>query len=212
MNNKTCSKCGELKAFEFFWRQAGGKFGLRSVCKACLTAETLAYKKAHPTKIKAIQKKYRDSNQNKLKSILKVYYQENKDRLNKHRDARLENDEMFAIKHRFRGCITTTFRRLGYSKITLSHQILGADWKTVKAHFESRFTDGMSWENRKEWHIDHIIPMALAKTEEDAIKLNHYTNLRPLWAKDNRSKSDALPSNDELHQYGIDWLLKEIAA
>jgi hypothetical protein len=47
----------------------------------------------------------------------------------------------------------------------------------------------MSWENRRLWHIDHIIPLALAKNEDQLIKLNHYTNLRPLWAKDNLVKS-----------------------
>ena len=46
----------------------------------------------------------------------------------------------------------------------------------------------MTWENRSDWHIDHIIPIASAITEEDVIRLNHYTNLRPLWAKDNLAK------------------------
>ena len=43
----------------------------------------------------------------------------------------------------------------------------------------------MSWENRHEWHIDHIMPMASAVTQEDAERLQHYTNLRPAWANDN---------------------------
>jgi hypothetical protein len=47
----------------------------------------------------------------------------------------------------------------------------------------------MSWENRAEWHIDHIVPLATAKCEEDVIKLNHFTNLRPLWAADNLKKN-----------------------
>ena len=38
------------------------------------------------------------------------------------------------------------------------------------------------------WHIDHIVPLATAKTEEQVAKLNHYTNIQPLWAKDNLSK------------------------
>jgi hypothetical protein len=50
----------------------------------------------------------------------------------------------------------------------------------------------MSWNNRSEWHIDHITPMASAKTEHDAIKLNHYENLRPLWAIDNLRKGSKI--------------------
>lgn len=51
----------------------------------------------------------------------------------------------------------------------------------------------MTWENKGlysgelnyGWDIDHIIPLSTAKTEEDVIKLNHYTNLKPLYSKIN---------------------------
>jgi hypothetical protein len=46
----------------------------------------------------------------------------------------------------------------------------------------------MSWENHGEWHIDHIVPLSSAITEEELRKLSHYTNLQPLWATDNLSK------------------------
>lgn len=52
----------------------------------------------------------------------------------------------------------------------------------------------MNWENRGlyngelnyGWDIDHIIPLSSARTEEDVIRLNHYTNLQPLCSKMNR--------------------------
>jgi hypothetical protein len=46
----------------------------------------------------------------------------------------------------------------------------------------------MTLENYGEWHLDHIIPLATATTREDVVRLNHYTNFQPLWAKDNLSK------------------------
>ena len=48
----------------------------------------------------------------------------------------------------------------------------------------------MTFENHGEWHLDHIKPISLAKSEEEIIELNHYTNFQPLWAKDNLSKSN----------------------
>ena len=55
----------------------------------------------------------------------------------------------------------------------------------------------MTWENYgedeeknkvKAWHIDHIIPLSSAKSEDELIALSHYTNLQPLWAMDNLKK------------------------
>lgn len=36
------------------------------------------------------------------------------------------------------------------------------------------------------WDIDHVVEMKTAETEEDVIRLNHYTNLRPLDSRINR--------------------------
>ena len=48
----------------------------------------------------------------------------------------------------------------------------------------------MSWDNHGEWHIDHITPISYAKTEEDVLKLNHFSNFQPLWEFDNLSKGN----------------------
>jgi hypothetical protein len=72
--------------------------------------------------------------------------------------------------------------------------MIGCVPKQLKIHIENQFTDNMSWDNYGlfGWHIDHIVPLSSAKTEEDLYKLCHYTNLQPLWAKDNWSKSNKL--------------------
>lgn len=66
--------------------------------------------------------------------------------------------------------------------------MLGCDYGTLAAHLESKFTEGMDWSNRGKWHIDHVMPLASAKTEDELTALCHYTNLQPLWAYDNLSK------------------------
>ena len=73
-------------------------------------------------------------------------------------------------------------------------KMLGCTPDELRLHLEKQFIDNMSWDNygRYGWHIDHIIPISSAKTEEEVYKLAHYTNLQPLWAKDNYYKGDKI--------------------
>ena len=77
-----------------------------------------------------------------------------------------------------------------YKKTTKVYKVIGCTQQELLQHIEKQFLKGMSWKNRKLWHIDHIIPMDSAKTLEDNYKLNHFTNLRPMWAKNNLSKKN----------------------
>ena len=80
------------------------------------------------------------------------------------------------------------------AKNNRTFDLVGCTPKELKKHIEKQFLPGMSWENYnfETWHIDHIKPISLAKTMDDIIrlKLMHYTNLQPLWAKDNMKKSN----------------------
>jgi hypothetical protein len=77
-------------------------------------------------------------------------------------------------------------------KPSRSFELLGTDLESFKAYMESLFTEGMTWENHGEWHIDHIVPLASGKTPEEIWELCHYTNLQPLWAEDNLRKHTKL--------------------
>ena len=72
--------------------------------------------------------------------------------------------------------------------------ILGFTSQQLIEHLEAQFKDGMSWENRELWHIDHIRPIASFKFEsiedDDFKKCWALDNLQPLWAKDNIIKRD----------------------
>jgi len=75
------------------------------------------------------------------------------------------------------------------SKKNTTFDIIGCTPEYLKEHIETQFTEGMSWELIGKYiHIDHIIPLCSAKTEEEIYKLCHYSNLQPLWAKDNLLK------------------------
>ena len=92
------------------------------------------------------------------------------------------------MKLRIADLVRKSIKSKGFVKSSRTKQILGCDHETFIKHIESQFKDGMSWDNRSEWHIDHKIPMASAKAEGEVLALNHYTNLQPLWAMDNIKK------------------------
>jgi hypothetical protein len=75
--------------------------------------------------------------------------------------------------------------------------MLGAPYEVAKSHIERQFTKGMTWANHGEWHIDHVIPLASADNEAELINLCHYTNLQPLWAKDNLVKHATIISGTQ---------------
>jgi hypothetical protein len=140
-------------------------------------------------------KEYRNNN----KHIAKKYMERNRIRLNKmsneRQKLRKKEDHIFRIKCVLRCTILDAFKNKGFKKSSRTEKILGCDYITFIEHLKKQLPKGETLENfgRYGFHIDHIIPLSTARTEEEVIKLNHYTNLRPLWYKDNWSKSDILP-------------------
>lgn len=102
--------------------------------------------------------------------------------------ARQEIDPVYRLTCHMRTFINNALRRADCTKDRRTEEILGCDIESFRRHIERQFLPGMTWDKRARWHIDHIIPMAQAKTEDEAVRLNHYTNLRPMWAKDNLVK------------------------
>ncbi len=161
-----------------------------------LAANERAYRESNKDKIAAYAKAYGESNKDKIAARKKAYYEANKEKAAAYAKTyireRRKSDPLFAMQYRLRCRTAAAFRNQGYRKNTKTQETLGADWGVVKEHLESTFTEGMSWDNRELWHIDHIIPLASASNEEELIKLCHYTNLQALWAEDNLAKGDKI--------------------
>jgi len=121
------------------------------------------------------------------KNNLKFLNPEYKSLERKRHYQKYKNDPVYALSKRLRQRIYHFIRHFK-SKKTL--EILGCSYEEFKIHIETQFTEGMSWDRLNEIHIDHIIPLSSAETIEDVYKLNYYTNLQPLWAKDNLIKSN----------------------
>lgn len=86
----------------------------------------------------------------------------------------------------------------GAHKSKRTESILGCSFSSFKLHLENQFLPGMSFENRSAWHIDHIVPCSLAEGAEEIESMFHFSNLRPMWAQDNRLKSNKLPPESDL--------------
>jgi hypothetical protein len=114
------------------------------------------------------------------------------------RRERRKVDLLYATKERLRTRICNFMKKRGVTKDKTTETMLGCSYDKFVKHLEGQFKDGMFWENRGEWHIDHIIPLNSAKTDEEIVRLCHYTNLQPLWAKENIRKKDKLP-----HEFSI---------
>lgn len=121
---------------------------------------------------------------------------------------RRTKDSLFRLSGDIRGLINQSIRNKGYTKKSRTHSILGISFKGFQEHIEKQFTEGMSWDNRSDWHLDHIIPVASANNEEEMHLLNHHLNFQPLWAEHNLYKSDNY--NEEGKQAMLQRIIKHI--
>ena len=157
-----------------------------------------AYYLSNKEEISKKQKEYRLKNSDKILDQKKEYYQNNKESRNiytkKYLKERMCKDELFKFIGNLRACIRGTFKRGNnqFKKGAKTEDILCCTIKEFIIYIENKFTEGMSLENHGEWHLDHIIPISTAKTKEEVIKLNHYTNFQPLWALDNLKKGNKI--------------------
>jgi hypothetical protein len=141
-------------------------------------------------KISIKNKEYRETHLEDLRYKNKMYHRENAKKLTEKRQERIDSTPLRQFKERIRLLTKNAFYRLKHNKAKRTHAILGADWEIIKEHIVSQFNDGMTWEHfiAGDIHIDHIQPLASAKSEEELVALCHYKNLQPLWALDNLKK------------------------
>jgi len=207
MITKVCNKCNVLKTQEELVKRSGSVDGYRSLCKICYNKYKNEKYKKNSTKIKETQRKSKDKNPNyivsyrkrnreKLLDQMKNYYQNNseklKDYMKKYQRERNRTDSLFNVKTTLRTRIYKFLSVKNIKKVSKTFEIIGCTPKELKEHLERQFTDNMGWDNRSLWHIDHIIPLSSAKSEDEIYKLCHYSNLQPLWAQDNRKKSNKI--------------------
>ena len=111
--------------------------------------------------------------------------------INNYHKQRKAKDPLYRLQCNMRIMGNRVVKQLALGKkpaCTLKWQ--GCTAEELKTHFESLFQEGMTWDNYGQWQVDHIRPVCSFSAEEWE-QINHYTNLQPLWAKDNYSKISA---------------------
>lgn len=152
------------------------------------------YKLKNKEKIDKQNQEYREINREKCCNATKVYYQKNKEIINKksyeYAKKRRQEDYIYKFKSQTRRMINNSFRRNGHTKNEKTEKIIGCSLDYFIKYLLQTFKDnyGYEWDNKEQIDIDHIIPLATAQTEEDIIKLCHYTNLQLLKHNDNLKK------------------------
>tara|TARA_Y100000389_G_scaffold183941_2_gene201904 strand:+ start:6566 stop:7285 length:720 start_codon:yes stop_codon:yes gene_type:complete len=167
-------------------------------------------------KIKEANKKYRAANKEKIKEDNKKYwckyykkYNEclnekireyranpsNKKLINKRRRARAawryKNDPDYRLTRLLRGRFWKALKSKNIKKNSHVLELTSCSIDFLRKYLSKQFEEGMTWGNQGQWHIDHRKPCASfdLSNEEDQRKCFHYTNLQPLWGKENMEKS-----------------------
>jgi len=128
---------------------------------------------------KVADKKYREKNKEKLYNNHKKWYEENKDKWNEYlkqyreknidkirktkRDYernRKAKDPLYKLINNFRTAIYQVLKENNINKNGHYFEILKYTPEDLILHLETKFTNGMTWDNYGEWHVDHIKPIS----------------------------------------------------
>lgn len=150
------------------------------------------------TKVLNAQKEYRENNKDKVRESKRREYIKNKRSYILYRKNNKEKIKESKRQCKLNNPITDftrrTLNRIEKAKlprrIDKYESILGYTQEQFIKRIEFQFKNGMSWDNRSEWHIDHKKPIArfLEQGITDPKIINALSNLQPLWASDNLSK------------------------
>jgi len=219
---KICTKCQEEKLFtaEFFHRHKASKSGFHGKCKACRVAEKREWALNNGNKIKSYGESYYKDNKDVISTRRKALYVENAETIrpieaakqrkirktDKHKAYKAQYRKEHQIEENMRSALCNCVA--GRQKTSKTFKYIGLSVEGFRDYLSALWTEGMNWENYGNphgdhtycWHIDHIVPLTVfsfnsisGRRLENALhEAWHYSNLQPLWAKDNLSKGGRL--------------------
>lgn len=170
---KTCYRCGIEKTTDCYYTDKSKSDNFRHTCKTCTNEEHKERRLNFTEEQKNKEREYCLKKETHKRATDPLY--------------RFSTNVTALIRMSFKSACKGT-----YIKSKRSEEILGCTMQEFQNYLISQFEEGMTMTNHGmgegKWNIDHIIPSSSAKTEEDIYRLNHHTNLRPMWAIDNIKK------------------------
>ena len=162
-----------------------------------------AWKAANRDRVRASDQRYRERNREVIRKRSRDWSQKQRDEGTNYADRqnesnreylkqRLATDPVFKWTARQRSRLSKRLAEHGGTKDQSSDELFGCTYQELRDHLEAQFTEGMTWENYGQWHLDHKRPCSsfdLSDPEQQK-QCFHYTNLQPLWGEDNLRKSD----------------------
>jgi hypothetical protein len=179
---KVCGVCKKEKSSDVFSRRKASKDGLAALCKECASERDRTRYEAYRLENIARVKEYNSRPENKARqAIRRREYQKN----------RLKTDVEFRLARNLRKRLWEYLR--GSGKEVSAIKDLGCTISFLKSWLESKFAEGMTWDNYGiYWHVDHVKPLSWFKLEdlEQQKAAVHYTNLQPMTGPENMSKGN----------------------
>ena len=166
---KKCTKCGEVKSLDEFSNAKHGKNGKASRCKDC----DKEYYKNNREKLIKNAKAYSFKNKEKIVKYKKDYFQKNKDELWRKLKIKINSDSILKLSYNIRSNIAKSIKNQGYTKKTKTYNMLKCDYNFFMTWLNGVASNGNTY-GIGDLHLDHVIPISLAETEDEAILLSHY--------------------------------------
>jgi len=151
------------------------------------------YRKENKESIKEYNKKYRKENRESIKKKEQKYREKNRERLREYSNnwsrEKLKTDSLFKLRSSIRTNIGNSLIKRGYTKENKTYNMLKCDYNFFMEWINGIASNGHQY-GFGDLHLDHVIPISLAETEDELYLLNHYSNFQLLSADENLSKGN----------------------
>ena len=201
---KICANCKEEKERICFTTCKSNKDGLQSWCKDCRkeyqkNPEYIENLTQYKREVRASWTEEQwEENRRKDREHYAEHREEIVSRKSHQNSERRKTDPSFKIRALLRERLRGALKRWNIERTCSAIDDLGCSVEELSIYLEEKFLPRMTWENwgrgEGKWNIDHIKPLAsfdLSKREQQ-LEACRYTNLQPLWWRDNLIKGGSL--------------------
>lgn len=211
-----CTECGKRKKQDQFhsrcYEWIHGKYNTFTtaytgfgLCKDCHEEQMAERKRKSEEHKKELRRKWYQAHKEEIAAKQKAnraarneanrkYAKSHREQINQYISNRKQTDPLYKLKCQVRQTVLMSFKRTGNVKSEKCEAITGLNADALVNYLLGTYEEvyGVPWDKQSAVHIDHIIPLATAKTEKEVMRLCHYTNLRLITAQDNIKKGARL--------------------